>query len=104
MKTEKQFYKEEREKAKKEAEERELKWRNKILEEISEWDHEKLKEEYVQTRLTRISYHNPVTSGMIWDMFKDECRFCGLEYIYGHENCCDDCWDKNKGKTLEELE
>ena len=104
MKTKEQYFKEEREKEKIEAEERRVKWRNEILEEIKDWDHEKLKKEYVQTRLARISYHNPISSGMAWKWFHEECRFCGLEYVQGHETCCDNCWDKNKGKTLEELE
>jgi len=104
MKTEEEYFKDAYEEEKKEAEERKLKWRNDILEKISEWDFEKLKEEYVKSDLARIRYHNPITVGFIWDTFKDECRFCSLEYIYGHETCCDDCWDKNKGKTLAELE
>ncbi len=104
MKTEEQYFKEEVEKEKKEAKQRERKSRQKISDEISGWIYEKLKEEYIKLRLTRILYYNPITVGMAWDMFKSECRFCGLEYIQGeHEDCCDDCWEKNKGKTLEEL-
>jgi len=104
VKTKEQYFKEAREEAKKEAEEREEKWTQEIMEEIKEWDSDKLEDEYLKLRLSRISYHNPVSAGMIWDIFKSECRFCGLEYIYGHENCCDDCWDRNKNKTLEELD
>ena len=104
MKTEDQYFKDAYDKEKKEAAERKVKWRNDILLEISEWDFEKLKEEYVQTRLARISYHNPISEGMVWDIFKDECCVCDLEYIYGHENYCDDCWEKNKDKTLDEIE
>ena len=39
-----------------------------------------------------------------WDAFCETCRFCGLEYIGDHSNCCDECWEDNKNKTLEELE
>lgn len=104
MKTKEQFFREEREERKRKSIERRVKWRNEILEEIFTWTYRKLQEEYVKVRLARISYHSPISAGMAWDIFKNECRFCDLEYIYGHENCCDDCWDKNKSKTLEELE
>ena len=104
MKTKEQYFAEAEAETKKENEERERKWRKEILGKIYGWDFEKLKEAYVKIKMARISYYNPVSAGMIWDMFKSECRFCGLEYIYGHEDCCDDCWDKNKTKTLEELE
>ena len=104
MKTKEQYFKEAKEAERLEDEEREVKWHNEILEKIKDWDREKLKEEYVRSRLARISYSNPFPIGVSWDIFKSECRFCGFEYIYGHETCCDDCWDKNKNKTLEELD
>ena len=104
MKTKEQYFKEQKEIAKKKAKERREKWRNEILEEIKDWDYEKLKEEYVTKYLARISYSGPLSSGLMWKYNHEDCRFCGLEYIYGHENCCDDCFEKNKHKTLEELD
>ena len=105
MKTEEEYFKDVREKRIKEDKERRLKYRKEIFEEIREWDIGKLQEEYVQTRLGRISFCSPNFGGMMWDWCKEECRFCGLEYVQGeHEDCCDDCWDKNKDKTLEELD
>lgn len=104
MKTKEQYFKDEKEEAKKRAEERKVKWTQEILEEIKDWEIGKLIEEYIKVRLSRISYSSPVSAWVMWDMLKEECRFCDFEYIYGHENCCDDCWDKNKGKTLEELD
>ena len=105
MKTKEQFFEEAIKEAKIEAKERERKWRNEIIDEISGWMYHKLKEEYIKLRLARISYSNPITSGMTWKYFHDECRFCGLEYISGeHDECCDNCWEGNKGKTLEDLE
>jgi len=105
MLTKKQYFEEYREKEKRKSIERKIEWRNEILEETKDWSYLKLKEEYVKCRLSRISYHSPISAGLIWDWSFEECRFCGLEYIQGrHEVCCDDCWDKNKDKTLEELE
>ena len=105
MKTKEQYFKDEIEKEKIKSKERELKWTQEIMEEIKDWDTDKLEDKYVKLRLARISYHNPVSSGMAWKYFHEECRFCDLEYIQGkHEDCCDDCWDKNKDKTLEELD
>ena len=104
MKTEEQYFKEAREREEKEAKKRERKWRNKIIDEISGWIYEKLKHEYIKLRLSKISYYNPASAGLVWSIFKSECMFCGLEYIYGHENCCDGCWEENKDKTLAELD
>ena len=104
LKTEKQYFKEAREEAKKDREEREEKQRQKYLEEIKDWDIEKLRENYVNVQLARTIWAPGISSGTIWDLCKDECCVCGLEYIYGHENYCDDCFEKNKHKTLEELE
>ncbi len=105
LKTKAQYFKEEYEKEKIEAEERKLKWTQEIMREINEWDTDKLVDEYIKLRLARISYHNPITAGMGWKYFHEECRFCGLKYISGeHDDCCDNCWDKNKNKTLKELE
>ena len=63
----------------------------------------KLKEEYIKVRLSRIVYAPGISDGMLWDWSKDECRFCDLEYVGEHINCCDDCWEDHKNKTLEEL-
>lgn len=103
MKTKKEYFRDAYENERRESVERKVKWRNEILEEINGWSYTKLKEEYINLRLAKISYYNPFPSGTVWNIFKEECRFCGMEYIYGHETCCDDCWKKNKSKTLEEL-
>ena len=103
MKTKEQYYADEEVRLKKESEERQLKWTQEIMEEIKEWDSDKLEDEYIKCRLARISYSGGISFG--WKYLHDDCRFCGLEYVYGkHDDCCDDCWDKNKNKTLEELE
>ena len=105
MKTEEEYFKDAREEQIKEAQERRVKWRAEIEEEIKDWDTDKLIEEYIKSRLARISYHNPANAGILWDMFHSQCTFCALEFMYGdHEDCCDDCWEKNKDKTLEEIE
>jgi len=105
MLTAEEYFKQEREKAEIKAKEREEKWTKEIMEEIKEWDSDKLEDEYIKLRLSRISYYDPITPGMAWDLFHEECRFCGLEYIQGeHNDCCDDCWEENKDKTLSDLE
>ena len=104
MKTKEEYFKDEAEKEHRKTEEFKEKLTREILEEIKGWDSDKLKEEYTKCRLSRISYGGSISAGWMWSWSKEECRFCGLEYIYGHEHCCDDCWDKNKGKTLEELD
>ena len=104
MKTKEQYFKEAREEEIKDWDEKEEKQRQKYLEEIKDWDIEKLRKDYVEVQLARTIWAPGISPGTIWDLFKDECRFCGFEYIYGHETCCDDCWDKNKNKTLEELD
>ena len=39
-----------------------------------------------------------------WEYIREECRFCDVEYIEGKYNkCCDNCFEENKNKTLEEL-
>ncbi len=105
MKTKEQYFKDEEEAEKIRSAEREEKWTQEIKEEIKDWDFDKLKEKYIQARLARISYYNPVSAGMGWEYFHEICRFCGLKYIQGaHDECCDNCWEENKGKTLAELE
>ena len=105
MQTKEQFFKDYYDREERERKKKVEKQRNEIVEEISEWDFEKLKEEYIGERLAHISYYSPNVSGWTWDYFHDECRFCGLEYINGeHDNCGNNCWEDNKGKTLEDLE
>lgn len=104
MKTKEQYFAEAKEEAKRKDIERRVKWRNEILEEISKWNYVKLKEEYIKSRLSRISYGGSISSGTLWRYAHDECRFCGLEYVEGkHDDCCDDCFEENKDKTLAEL-
>ena len=105
MKTREEYIKDEAEKEKIKSEERKVKWTQEILEEIKGWSIKKLEERIVKLRLSKISYYNPVSMGTAWKYFHDKCRFCGLKYIEGkHDDCCDDCWNENKSKTLEELE
>lgn len=105
MKTKEQYFKDIKEEAKKRSEERRLKWAKEIAEEIKGWSIKKLEDEYIKVRLSKISYGGFTPSGTIWKHIHDECRFCGLEYTQGkHDDCCDDCFEENKGKTLEELE
>lgn len=104
MKTKKEYFRDAYENERRESVERKVKYSNEILKEISGWMYHKLKEEYINLRLAKVSYYNPIPPGTLWNIFKEECRFCDMEYIYGHDNCCDDCWEKNKGKTLEELD
>ena len=92
MKTKEEYFADCREEEKRKDIERQLKWRNEILEEITEWSYVKLKEEYIKVRLSRISYGGSFAPGMMWDWCKEECRFCDLEYIQGrHDSCCDNC-------------
>lgn len=105
MKTKEQYFEAEAEKEKIARAERKVKWTQEIMEEIKEWDSDKLEEEYIKQRLARISYGGSISSGTLWKWSHEECRFCGLEYIQGaHNDCCDNCWEENKGKTLEELD
>jgi len=105
MKTKEQYFKEAKEQEKIKAKERERKWRNEITDEIFGWMYHKLKEEYIKLRLSRISYSSPISSIIVWKYCHEECRFCDLEYIQGeHDECCDNCWEENKDKTLSELE
>ena len=104
MKTKEQYFKEARERREAKHKAWEEEFTNEIMEEIKEWDSDKLEEEYIKCRLARVSYSGSFSAGLLWDWSKEECRFCGLEYIQGHETCCDNCWDKNKDKTLEELD
>lgn len=102
MKTKEQYYKEQEEIAKRKAIERKIKWRNEVSEEIREWSYVKLREEYIKCRLSRISYSGGISIG--WKYIHDDCRFCGLEYTQGkYDDCCDDCFEENKDKTLAEL-
>jgi len=104
MKTREEYIKDEAEKEKIKSEERKVKWTQEIMEEIKGWSIKELEEEIVKQRLARISFSPGFPVGVIWDFCKEECRFCGLEYVEGkHDDCCDDCWDENKDKTLEEL-
>lgn len=105
MRTKAEYFKDVQEKQEKDERESRIKYRNEILEEIKDFDFEKLKEAYINVKLSKISYHSFGNGSMMWDWHKEDCRFCGTEYIYGkHEECCDECWEKNKGKTLEEIE
>ena len=105
MKTKEQYFAECREREKIASEERREKWTQEIMEELKEWDSDKLEEEYIKCRLGRISYGGSISPSILWDFSHEECVFCGVEYIQGaHESCCDDCWEKNKDKTLEEIE
>ena len=102
MKTKEQYYTDEEERLEKESKERRLKWRNEILEEIKGWSIKELEEGIVKCRLSRISYSGGISIG--WKHIHETCRFCGLEYVQGkHDDCCDNCWEDNKDKTLEEL-
>lgn len=105
MMTYKEFCEEEEERRRKEEEEEEDKYKNDLLEEISEWDIDKLKEEYINCKLSRVSYNHGLPIGTLWDFCSEKCKFCDLEYVGGkHNNCCDNCWEKYKDKTLEEME
>lgn len=105
MKNRKQFIAEQLEKNRIEFEKREERQRKKYYDEIKDWDMEKLKEEVVNVWSAHTSWAGGISAGEMWDMFHDECRFCGLKYIGGdHTNCCDNCWEDNKNKTLEDLQ
>ena len=91
MKTKEQYFKACREEEEEKKKVREEKYRNETLIEISDWSIEKLKEEYVKISLSKISFYDPFSSGMLWDWLKEECRFCDLEYVEGkHNDCCDE--------------
>ena len=100
MKTKEEYFRDAEEERRRKSAERKVKWCKEINDEIFTWSYKKLKEEYIKCRLSRISYGGPVSSG-IWDWSKEECRFCGLEYVEGaHDDCCDDCFEGNKNKIV----
>lgn len=99
MKTKKQYFKE----SEREMKRSRMEYNKKIAKEIDEMSTTELKWTLFDKwhHILIYSRHDE----MIWDMAHEECRFCGVEYIRGrHEDCCDDCFEKNKGKSLEELE
>lgn len=89
MQTKEQFFEEHKKEQAIKRKEMEEKCKNEILQEISDWDFEKLKEEYVRVRLSKISYNYGMPAYSMWKMFKHECIICSLEYAFGkHDQYC----------------
>ena len=105
MQTKEEFFKSEEEEYERELKKMKEKHKKELQEELIGLTLPEVKEMYINTRLAQTSFYIPNVSSMTWKYLHDECRFCGLEYIGGeHEHCCDNCWEENKNKTLEELE